>query len=495
MKNGKCKMKNTTHYSHPPQAGKLLTTLLLFSHLLIYSTTFSQSVDFNQFFVDKTLRVDYFHSGTKSTESVSLDQAYEEGPWPGSKTNLLDVMNYGEFLVRVYDVATTTMIYSRGYSTIFNEWQTTDEAEKMTRTFHETVRLPYPKKAIQLTISHRNKQMLFNEIFSMTIDPNVSREISKEKHTPDFKVTQLLKNGAPEKKVDIVILGDGYTKADMEKFRRDVKHFTDALFATQPFGKRKDDFNVWTIEVESEESGIDRPDSNVWRKTPLGTSYDVFQTPRYVLTMENRALRDIASAAPYDFIHILVNDNRYGGGGIYNLYATCFSKTDKEGMEWQMDYVYVHEFGHSFGGLGDEYYSSQVAYNDFYQKGVEPWEPNITALLNPKTMKWKNMMEAETPLPTPWEKHQYDSLGRERGKLNRLASDYYEKRKPLYDAEMKILKETKYVGKVGAFQGAGYASEGFYRPAIDCRMFTLSLIDFDPVCSAAIERMVDFYAK
>jgi hypothetical protein len=335
--------------------------------------------------------------------------------------------------------------------------------------------------------------MVFNEIFSTTIDPNKPREISKEKHTPNFKVNQLIKNGAPEKKVDIVILGDGYTKAEMEKFRKDCKHFTDALFATSPFGKRKNDFNVWTIEVESEESGIDRPDSNVWRKTPLGTSYDVFETPRYVLTMENRALRDIASAAPYDFIHILVNDNRYGGGGIYNLYATCFSKTDKEGMEWQMDYVYVHEFGHSFGGLGDEYYSSQVAYNDFYQKGVEPWEPNITALLNPKTMKWKNMMEAETPLPTPWEKHQYDSLGRERGKLNRLASDYYEKRKPLYDAEMKILKETKYVGKVGAFQGAGYASEGFYRPAIDCRMFTLSLIDFDPVCSAAIERMIDFY--
>jgi hypothetical protein len=335
--------------------------------------------------------------------------------------------------------------------------------------------------------------MVFHEVFSTMIDPAKYREVSQEKHTPNFKVVPIFKNGPSEKKVDIVILGDGYTKKDMEKFRKDCKHFTDLMFSTHPFKERKNDFNVWSIEVESEESGIDRPDSNVWRNTALGTSYDVFKTPRYVLTTENRALRDIASEAPYDFVHILVNDNRYGGGGIFNLYATCFTKTDKEGLDWQMDYVYVHEFGHSFAGLGDEYYSSQVAYNDFYPKGVEPWEPNITALLDPKNVKWKNLVDSDTPLPTPWEKHEYDSLERERGKLNRLAADYYEKRKPFFDGEQKIINETKYAGKVGAFQGAGYASEGFYRPAIDCRMFSLSLKDFDPVCSAAIERMIDFY--
>ena len=222
--------------------------------------------------------------------------------------------------------------------------------------------------------------------------------------------------------------------------------------------------------------------------------YNTFQSARYVLTESNKEMRDIASAVPYDFLHILVNDDRYGGGGIYNLYATCYTKTDKPGMEWQMDYVYVHEFGHSFAGLGDEYYSSQVSYNDFYQKGVEPWEPNITTLLDKNNVKWKQFTEASTPFPTPWEKAQYDSLGKERGKLDRLASDYYEKRKPLYDAEQKILKSTKYAGKVGAFEGAGYVSRGLYRPSIDCRMFSLSLVDFDPVCTDAINRMIDFYS-
>ncbi len=467
--------------------------LLLIAQLLPFTTAYSQQVRFNDFFTDKTLRVDYFHTGMKGSETISLDATYEEGAWPGSKINLLDTLNLGEYLVRVYDVTTTTMIYSRGYSTIFNEWMTTDESEKMFRTFHESVRFPMPKRQVQMTISHRDRQMVFHEIFSTLIDPLTYREVSKENHTPDYKMVPLIQNGPSDKKVDIVIVGDGYTKKDMDKFRKDCKHFTDQLFSTHPFKERKNDFNVWTIEVESPESGIDRPDSNVWRHNPLGTSYDVFKTPRYVLTTDNRNVRDIVSAAPYDFIHILVNDNRYGGGGIFNLYATCFTKTDKEGMEWQMDYVYVHEFGHSFGGLGDEYYASQVAYNDFYPKGVEPWEPNITALNDPKNLKWNNLVSKGTELPTPWAKHLYDSLGKERGKLNRLAADYYEKRKPLYDAETQIRQDPKFAGVVGAFQGAGYASEGFYRPAIDCRMFSLSLIDFDPVCSAAIERMIDFY--
>ena len=192
---------------------------------------------------------------------------------------------------------------------------------------------------------------------------------------------------------------------------------------------------------------------------------------------------------------IMINERTYGGGGIYNLYTTTYTRGDTPGMDWQMDYVYVHEFGHCFGGLGDEYYNSQVSYNEMYPKGIEPWEPNLTALTDKKYLKWKNLMNDETPLPTPWEKAQYDSLGRERAKLDRLASDYYEKRKPLFDAEQNILKNSKYAGKIGAFEGAGYSSEGLYRPAIDCRMFSLSLVDFDPVCRAAINRMIDFYSR
>jgi hypothetical protein len=160
-----------------------------------------------------------------------------------------------------------------------------------------------------------------------------------------------------------------------------------------------------------------------------------------------------------------------------------------------MDYVYVHEFGHSFAGLADEYYTSSTAYNDFYPPGVEPWEPNISALTSPGNLKWKELLTPGIAVPTPWEKAQYDSIEALRGKLDRLATDYYEKREPLYRSEMALLKNEKNAGKVGAFEGAGYAAKGLFRPAVDCRMFSLSLVDFDPVCSAAIERMIGFYAK
>ncbi len=466
------------------------------SGLLLVFSLLGYAQPYDRFFVDKTMRVDYYHTGTKGSEVISLDQVYEGGQWPGSKVNLTDTLNLGEYLVRVFDIATGDMIFSRGYSCLFNEWQSTDEAnDGIYRTFHETVRIPYPRQSVQLTISRRDRQMIFHEIFSTLIDPQSPKDIRRGKRSSGYKVVQLVNNGPPEKKVDLLILGDGYTKNEMEKFRKDARHFTDLLLGTSPFKERRKDFNVWLIEVESAESGIDKPDKNEWKNNELGTKYNTFNTPRYVLTEENRKLRDIADAVPYDFIHILCNGDRYGGGGIYNLYATCYTKTDKEGMEWQMDYVFVHEFGHSFAGLADEYYSSQVAYTDFYKRGVEPWEPNISALTDKDNLKWKYFVGAATPIPTPWEKTQYDSLESERGKLDRLAPDYYEKREPLYQAEEKLIKTTKYAGNVGAFEGAGYASQGLFRPSADCRMFSLSLVGFDPVCTAAINRVIDFYSR
>ncbi len=469
-------------------------SLLIFLLLSCTQLAFSQS--FEEYFVDNTMRIDYYHTGTKGSETISLDKVYEEGSWSGSTANLIDILNMGEYLVRVYDMSSTTLIFSRGYSSMFQEWQTTDEAlAGIYRTFHETVRIPFPKSKVQIVICKRGKRMEFHEIFSTIIDPNDPTQINREKKPMSFKITPVMENGKPHDKVDIVIIGDGYRKEDMEKFRKDAKHFNDVMFSTSPFKERKSDFNVRMIEVVSQDSGIDKPDKNIWKNTALGTMYNTFGSARYVLTDENKALRDICGYAPYDFITILVNDNRYGGGGIYNLYTTTYTRGDAIGQDWQMDYVYVHEFGHSFGGLGDEYYNSQVSYNDMYQKGVEPWEPNLTALTEKNNVKWKNLIEEGTPVPTPWEKSQYDSLGRLRTKLDRLAPDYYEKRKPLYDAEQNILKTTKYAGKVGAFEGAGYSSEGIYRPSIDCRMFSLSLIGFDPVCTAAIHRVIDFYSK
>jgi len=451
--------------------------------------------EFEKYFSDRTLRVDYHHSGSRGVESFSLDQLYEEGPWGGSLVNLVDTLNLGEYMVRVYDRAGARLIFSRGYSTMFNEWQTTDEALAGTfRTFHESVRMPMPLAPVQVTICRRDKMMDFHEVFSALIDPTSPVAVHREKVNPPFPSSALVKKGDPHRKVDIVIVGDGYTAADMGKFRSDAKHFNDVMFSTEPFKGRADDFNVWLVEAVSAESGIDKPDKNVWKNTPLGTMYNTFGSARYILTAENRALRDALAGVPYDFILILVNDDRYGGGGIYNLYTTCYARTDKAGMEWQMDYVYVHEFGHSFGGLGDEYYSSQVSTNDFYPAGIEPWEPNITALVRGGAPKWASMVTPGTAIPTPWGKSEYDSLGRERSKLDRLADDYYSRRKPIYDREMAIVHDPQLSGVVGAFEGAGYVSKGLYRPSLDCRMFTLSLADFDPVCTRAIVRVIDFYS-
>lgn len=471
------------------------TQLLVISLLVPILLRAGDEGAYEKMFTGKTMRVDYYHTGTKGEETLSLDQVVVDGDWAGSRRNLVDTLNLGEFLVRVYDKNTNALIFSRGFSSMFNEWQTTDEAlAGIHRTFSETVRLPFPKREIQLTISRRDKNMVFHELFSTSINPGDPTQVNTEKRPQAYKVVPVMNNGDPAEKVDIVILGDGYTKADMEKFRKDAKHFNDVMFGTHPFSDRKKDFNVWAVEVESGESGIDVPDKNTWKNNALGTRYNTFGSARYVLTTENKAVRDAAAAAPYDFLCILVNDTRYGGGGIFNLYATTYTREIVKGQEWQMDYVYVHEFGHSFAGLGDEYYSSSTAYNDFYSPGVEPWEPNVTALTDKNNLKWKALLTPGVELPTSWEKAQYDSIEALRGKLDRLAPDYYEKREPLYRAEESILEHSKGAGKVGAFEGAGYASKGLYRPAVDCRMFSLSLVGFDPVCSEAINKSIDFYA-
>lgn len=451
--------------------------------------------EFQRYFNDSVFRFDYFHTGSKGEERVSPDKMFEEGEWPGSVDNLVDTMNLGEYFFVVTDVEGNRVIYSRGYSSLFNEWQTTDEALAGSyRTFHESIRFPFPLKKFQLTIMRRNKQMVFNEVYSTVINPN-ENGIHRQIHRTELNTVQILNNGDPHEKVDIAILGDGYTREEMAKFRKDAKHFTDALFSTEPFKRRRKEFNVWAVEVESRSSGIDQPDVNSWKGNTLGTTYNSFGSARYILTDENKTVRDCAAAVPYDFLFILVNVNRYGGGGIFQLYATCFANGETPATAWQADYVFVHEFGHSFAGLGDEYYSSSVAYNDFYVKGVEPWEPNIAAHATRQDLKWGDLVKVETVMPTPWKKESYDSMETERGKLKRDMAGYAEKRQRILDDERSILDDQRFKGMAGAFEGAGYSSTGMYRPSLDCRMFSLSLADFDPVCQRAINRMIDFYTK
>jgi hypothetical protein len=449
---------------------------------------------FDSFFTGGTMRVDYYHTGTKGEERIALDEAIEEGPWSGSRVNLTDTLNLGEYLVKVFDRTTNILLYSRGYSSVFNEWQTTDEAERMSRTMSESVRFPFPRRAVQVTISRRDRHMEFHEVFSIIINPADPTQVRHSWTGSRYPVSVLMENGSPGEKVDILILGDGYAANEMDKFRKDAQRLNESMFRTHPFKEHMKEFNVRRMDVTSEESGIDVPDKGAWKRHALGAQYNTFGVSRYVLTLENKVLRDIAGGAPYDFLCILINDSRYGGGGIYNLYATTYTGESVSGQKWQEDYMYVHEFGHSFGGLADEYYTSTTGYNDLYLPGIEPWEPNVTALTDRKNVKWKAFLSPGIAVPTPWEKIAYDSLEAIRAKFDRLAPDYYEKREPIMKAETAILKSSQAAGKVGVFEGAGYAARGLYRPAVDCRMFTLSLVDFDPVCSAAIERVIGFYA-
>jgi hypothetical protein len=270
---------------------------------------------------------------------------------------------------------------------------------------------------------------------------------------------------------------------------------TEVLFATSPFKERRRDFNVWGSARPRPESGVSRPSTNVYRDSPLGATYDAFGSERYVLTFDNRALRRTAVFAPYEFVEILVNNRTYGGGGIFNLYSTVAADN-----AWA-NYVFVHEFGHHFAGLADEYYTSSVAYAPSAER-TEPWEPNVTALLDPAALKWKDLVSADTPIPTPWGKEAFETYSREiqqrRGKIRserqaRRGDGGSLPRRVGARARSMFAKE-KYAGRVGAFEGANYEAKGFYRPEVDCIMFTRTN-RFCAVCRRAIEHVIDMYAR
>jgi hypothetical protein len=450
---------------------------------------------FDADFTSRTMRVDYFHSGTAIEEHISLSRVVADGPWPGSRTRLVDDLNLGTYFFEVADVATNRVLYSRGFSSVFGEWVTIPEAKQVWRTFHESLRFPWPKHPVQVRLKKRGADGLFHEIWTTAIDPS-SRFVIPADLAPQGHVWTLFENGAPSDKVDLLILGDGYTTAEMEKFHADVKHLAGALFETEPFRSRKADFNVRAIDLPSAESGVTRPLGGIYRRSPLSTHYSTFDSERYVLTFDNWRVRDVASSAPYDFLVILINERTYGGGGIFN------DQTVVAAGNAFSEYLFVHEFGHNFAGLGDEYYTSDVAYETGNAEKPEPWEPNLTALHEPATLKWKDLVGAGTPLPTPWNKEEFEKESRAvqdvRRKLRASNAPEAEMEKLFEDernAETKMLASSPYAGKIGAFEGAGYEAKGLYRPSTDCIMFARDNVGFCAVCRRAIERIIDQYSR
>ena len=442
----------------------------------------------------KTMRFDYFHTGNAKEERFSWDRVVVEPlPWPGNPARPLDDLNLGRYFFEVQDAASGRVLYSRGFASVYGEWETTDEAKKIDRTFSESLRFPLPEAPVKIVVKKRDAKNEFREVWQTSIDPKDMFVDTSALPAP-APLLELQKSGDPAGKVDFLILGDGYTKEEAPKFEKDARRLIATLFATSPFREHRSDFNVWGLCPPAAESGISRPSTGIHRRNPVGSSYDTFGSERYVLTYDNRAFREIAQFAPYEFVEILVNGKTYGGGGIFNLYSTVAADS-----EWS-SYVFVHEFGHHFAALADEYYTSDVAYQTGGEK-IEPWEPNATALKDPANLKWKDLVRPGTPIPTPWKKETFETRSREiqaKRRAIRAANRPEEEMDALFRAEKaeetKLLGTDAHSGKVGAFEGANYEAHGYYRPQEDCIMFTRDDVGFCAVCRHALERIIGLYA-
>ena len=439
-----------------------------------------------------TMRLDYYHTGDAKQELFSVDRVVIEPlPWPGDPSKAIDGTNLGKYFFEVRDQKSGRALYSRGFASIYGEWETTDEAKTMLRTFSESLRFPAPEAPVEIVLKKRDAKNYWRDIWSTSIDP---KDIFIDRSTPraPASLIPIQKMGDPATKVDLLLLGDGYTARETGKFVGDARRLVAVLFATSPFKEHASEFNVWGLCPPAAQSGISRPSTGIYRDS-LAT-YDAFGSERYVLSFENRALRKVAQFAPYEFIEILANGRTYGGGGIFNLYSTV--AVDNAFA----NYVFVHEFGHHFAGLADEYYTSSVAYAPATER-VEPWEPNATAMLDPANLKWKELVSPDTPIPTPWNKEEFEKYSRE---IQKRRAEIRKQKLPesvmeaLFREELKyeqsMFHREKYYGRVGAFEGSIYEAKGYYRPEIDCIMFTRTN-HFCAVCRRAIERIVGLYSR
>lgn len=393
-----------------------------------------QTTSFDTYFTPQRLRVDLVFAGNAHTQTAYLKQLNREEVWAGSRTTLVSPFGYGEYHCQAF-TEDGTLVFSTGFSSLFQEWRTTDQAKVQAMAFNTSVWMPFPKVKLEFEVQARHaKKGTYEPLLRFTIDP-ADNLINQEQ--PPYTGTTILYNGPVEKKVDLVFVAEGYTQEQMDKFYKDAERFSGYLFDFEPYKSRKEDFNIWVLPCVSQDSGPDIPQNGIWNRTPLGAAFNTFYVDRYMTAPDFLPLAQAVAGVPFDAIYVIVNTSKYGGGGIYNYYGLSMSDHPTAKA------VFVHEFGHSFAGLADEYYTSDVAYNDMYPLDIEPWEPNITTKVD-FASKWEDMMDVEG---------------------------------------------------VGLFEGGGYVSKGVFRPADDCRMHTNAAPAYCPVCQRAVSRMIDFYTK
>lgn len=406
---------------------------------------------------EKTLRVDYVFSGTDKATEISLERLYSFDGWAGRTVNLDRVPVKGNGQISMTDVATGKVIYMQSFSTLFQEWKTTEEATKLRKAFENTFLLPMPsaKAAVKVELYDffGNVCASLNHI----VDP--SDILIKRMKPEPAPHRYLLKSGSPQEKIDVAIVAEGYTKEETEQFYKDAQVAVEAILAHEPFGTYRDRFNFVAIALESKDSGVSVPREGLWKDTAVGSNYDTFYSDRYLTTSCVWKMHDALCGIPYEHLVILANTDTYGGGGIYNSYTltTALHKDFKP--------VVVHEFGHSFAGLADEYYYDDQ-FVEYYYPDSEPWEQNITTLFDFES-KWDDMLPKIIQIPTPVEGNVWE----------------------------KIKDGTKPESIVGVYEGAGYQSKGVYRPYPDCRMKTNAAESFCPVCQRAIARIIEFYTE
>ena len=424
-----------------------MRTITIFVLFIISLNSQAQEI-FDKYFTDKVLRFDFMLAGNSQKTKVYPVGMKQEPFWAGSKMNLINPFNSGNFKYELFEVTGDTPIYSRAFCTLFQEWQSTAEAKSIERSFYEVATMPYPREKVRFRLSMRKRDGQFVQLYETIIDP-ASYFIRLEKPV-NVGVTKIYDGGAPDNSVDLAFIAEGYKAEEMGKFREDVKKMADVLFAEAPYSEYKNKINIWAVEAISQDSGTDVPGENIFVNTALNSSFYTFDVDRYLTTQDIKTVNDFAAAVPHDNIIVLINSTRYGGGGVYNYYSGTTTGHPLSSK------VFLHEFGHGFAGLADEYYSSTVAYDEFYPLNVEPWEPNITTRVNFES-KWQKMIDKETPVPTP--------------------------------------AEEKYSNVTGLFEGGGYSAKGIFRPEMDCRMKTNNQKGYCSVCRNAIKEMIEFYIK
>ena len=420
-------------------------TFLLVMMTFALATLWAQN--FDQYFENKTLRINYLHIGDAHNESFALKEYHAGGIWSGTRAYLIEPHRYGSVLFEAFDSTTNTPIFSRSYDCLFNEYRTTDEANTQSRDFEECINMPFPKNTIFYTFTCFNRKGEGKVLYKAYYNPKTTSTIP---FSTEFKLITLHKGGAPEQCLDILFIPDGYSRDDRGKLDVDVKDFASYILNCSPYKENRERINIYAIKGFSEESGVTDPNNKIERKTLLNSSYNTLGTDRYLMCENVWRMYDVADDAPFDAIVLLCNSEKYGGGGIYNFYATvCNGAPDA-------DFVIVHEMGHSIGGLADEYYTSETSVNDFYPTGIEPMEPNVTTLVDFEK-KWKDLIDPSIPIPTPATKEYNDMLG--------------------------------------VYEGAGYVAKGVYRPWQNCTMKEIIYNNFCPVCTRVLIDMFNYYSN